>query len=416
MGRSCFTLRLLLLLMLPVELFLLPASRAAAQTAAAAHSASSPVDVALDHFRNLEHDLAQKQLQAWVAEHPNDLRALNYLAIVILQREMVRRGLLQAQVYGPQGEAFKPDRAPLTPGVEKEFFSVLGKAETLAETRVKQNQWDQEALYWAGVTHLTKALFHLTLAKAYLTALGDAKEARSYHTRLLALNPSFVDALLVVGIYDYAVGGLPWYAKVVASLVGPRGDKARGLAEMKRVTQEGQWAREDAKPFLAILYFREKMYPEALALLQGLTQSYPRNYLLEQEIARVYKAMGNIATAAKAYDDMLAKRAAGEPGFSAMPFAQILYQAGEVRAQLGQLDEALRRYEQAAKLDENNLYVYRAEFEAAGLCWRLNRREDARRKYERVVRAIPETAEGRSARQTLKRLQETRPAPSEKAK
>jgi len=414
MRRRSLTIRLLGVFAFLVCLLAPP--RVAAQAATGGDSVPGPVEVALDHFHNLEHDVAQKQLEAWLSEHPSDLRAWNYLASVILQKEMVRRGLLQAQAYGPQGEAFQPDKAPLTPGVQKEFFSVLGKAETLAETRIKQNPWDQEALYWAGVTHLTKALFHLTLAKAYLTALGDAKEARSYHTRLLALNPSFVDALLVVGIYDYAVGGLPWYAKVVASLVGPRGDKARGLAEMKRVTQEGQWAREDAKPFLAILYFREKMYPEALALLQGLTQSYPRNYLLEQEIARVYKAMGNIATAAKAYDDMLAKRAAGEPGFSAMPFAQILYQAGEVRAQLGQLDEALRRYEQAAKLDENNLYVYRAEFEAAGLCWRLNRREDARRKYERVVRAIPETAEGRSARQTLKRLQETRPAPSEKAK
>jgi tetratricopeptide (TPR) repeat protein len=99
-----------------------------------------------------------------------------------------------------------------------------------------------------------------------------------------------------------------------------------------------------------------------------------------------------------------------------MPIAKILYQAGQIHAQLGELEEALRRFERAAKLADNNVFVYRAEFEAAGLCWRLNRREDARRKYERVVRAIPETAEGRSARQTLKRLQETRPAPSEKAR
>lgn len=416
MGRSCFTLRLLSLLMLLVELFLLPVRRAAAQATAGTNSASSPVDLAIDHFHNLEHGIAQTELETWLRDHPNDLRALNYLASVILQREMVRRGLLQAQAYGPHGEAFQPDKIPLTPGVEKELFSVIGKAETLAETRIKQNQWDQEALYWAGVTHLTKALFHLALAKAYLTALGYAKEARNYHTRLLALNPGFVDALLVVGIYDYAVGGLPWYAKVVASLVGPRGDKARGLAEMKRVTQEGHWAREDAKPYLAILYFREKMYPEALALLQGLTQSYPRNYLLKQEIARVYKATGDFATAAKVYDDMLAKHATGEPGFSAMPFAQILYQAGEVHAQLGQLDEALRRYEQAAKLDENNIYVYRAEFAAAGLYLRSNRRNEARQKYERVVQAIPTSDEGKSARQTLKKLRDSRQPPSSRAK
>jgi tetratricopeptide (TPR) repeat protein len=153
-----------------------------------------------------------------------------------------------------------------------------------------------------------------------------------------------------------------------------------------------------------------------LALLQDLTHSYPRNYLLRQEIARVHKEMGDLTAAAMVYDDMLARHAAREPGFTALPFAQILYQAGEVRSQLGQLEEALRRYEQAAKLEENNIYVYRAEFAAAGICYRLSRWDEARRKYERVVRAIPETDEGRAARRSLKQLQEIRQVPAQKAK
>jgi tetratricopeptide (TPR) repeat protein len=123
-----------------------------------------------------------------------------------------------------------------------------------------------------------------------------------------------------------------------------------------------------------------------------------------------------LTAAAAVYDDMLARHAAGEAGFTALPFAQILYQAGEVRAQLGQLEEALRRYEQAAKLEENNIYVYRAEFAAAGLCYRLSRWDEAQRKYERVVRAIPETDEGKAARRSLKQLREIRQVPAPQAK
>lgn len=416
MDRGCFTFRFLSLLMLAVGLFLFPVSRAVAQPPAGANAASSPVDVALGHYRNLEHDLAEKQLQAWLAEHPDDLRALNYLASVILQREMLRRELLESQVYGPKGEAYQRGKVALPAGFQQELFGILSRAEGLAENRLKRNSRDEEALYWAGVAHVTRAIFHLALARANLTALGEAKEARKFHAQLLAVNPNSIDAFLVIGVYDYVVGKLPWYMKVLASIAGHRGDKVRGLEGIKRVTEQGHWAREDAKWFLAILYFGEKRYPEALVLLRELSESYPRNYLLPQEIARAHKSQGDLRAAAQIYDSMLAKYDTHAPGYGAIPIAKILYQAGQVHAQLGELEEALRRFERAAKLGENNVFVYRAEFEAAGLCLRLNRRDEARQKYERVVQAIPASDEGKSARQTLKKLQDARQAASSKAK
>ena len=144
MRRGCSTLRFLPLLILPVGLFHFLVRRAAAQPPAGAGLASSPVDVALGHYRNLEHDLAQKQLDAWLAEHPNDLRALNYLASVKLQREMLRRELLESQVYGPKGEAFQRGKVALPAGFQQELFGNLSKAEGLAENRLTQNPRDED--------------------------------------------------------------------------------------------------------------------------------------------------------------------------------------------------------------------------------------------------------------------------------
>jgi len=260
-------------------------------------------------------------------------------------------------------------------------------------------------LYWGGVVHVTRALFHLTLSKERLAALGEAKAARKLHAQLLSLNPNYVDALLVLGTYDYVVGSLPWYLKVLASLVGHRGDRVRGLAEIKRVTEEGHWAREDAKSFLVVIYFREKSYPEALAILEDLARSYPRNFLIPQEMARAYKAQGNWRAAAEAYDAILAKYAARAAGYSEIPRAKILYLCGQAHAQLGESAEALRRYEEAGKFQENDIYVFRAELAAAGLCLQRDRRADALRKYERVARGVPNTDEGKAAHQILKQLQ-----------
>jgi len=387
---------------------LLAGVRIAAQTSALHMSASDPLDTALDRLRNLEHDAARQEIETWLSQHPDDLRGLNYLGNVMLQREMFRRELLESQVYGPGGAAFRGEKVPLPSGFQQELLATLEKAETLAENRLKQNPRDEEALYWGGVAHVTRAIFRLTLAKEHLAALGEAKEARRLHAQLLTLNPDCVDALLVVGTYDYVVGSLPWYMKVLASLAGHRGDRVRGLAEIKRVTKQGHWAREDAKSFLVVLYFREQRYAEALPLLQELGQSYPRNSVLPQEMARVYKAQGDWRAAAAVYDAILAKHEAHAPGYSGIPLAKILYQAAQAHAQLGQTEEALRRYDMAARLQENNMYVYRAELAAAGLCLQLNRRSDAARRYERVANAIPNTDEGRAARRSLRQLQESR--------
>jgi tetratricopeptide (TPR) repeat protein len=369
--------------------------------------AHDPVETAIDHLRNLEYDAAREQLQARLSQHPSDLRGVNYLASTILQREMFHRELLESRVYASGGDVFRGGKPPVSPAFRAELFAVLAKAESLASERLKQNPQDESALYWIGVTHTTRAIFHVAVARENTAALGEAKAARKFHQQLLALNPSFVDAMLVVGIYDYVVGSLPWYLKVLASITGHRGDRVRGLLALERVTREGHWAKNEAKQFLAILYFRERRFPEALAVLQELSRSYPRNFVLPQEIARVFKAQGNWAEAAQVYDQMLGRHQGQEPGYHALPVTKILFQAGEAHARNGDMERALSLYDKAARLEDNNIFVYRAELAAAGVYLQQNRPEEAQRRLERVARAVPQTNEGKAARQQLRRLRET---------
>lgn len=389
-----------------VLLLFLTGVRARAEIPVRPASVPDPLRVALDHFYNLEYDSAEKEFSGWLNQHPNDLRALNYLAATILQRELLRRELLEAQVYGKGGEAYEGDKQTLSPELQQELYGPLDKAERLADERLNKNPRNVEALYWAGVNHVTRALTDLTLLKARLDALGEAKKARKLHAEVLRIDPSFIDAYLVMGMYDYIVGSLPWYLKVLASLIGHSGNKERGLAEVKRVSEQGDLAREDAKSYLAILYYREQRYAEGLETLRSLAKSYPRNYVVQQEIARVYKAQEDWKAAAEVYDGIVAKHESGAPGYAQIPLAKILFQAGEVWERAAKQDEALCRYEQAGKLGDNNIYVYRAELAAAGVCVQMNRRAEARRKYQRVASAIPDTGEGKAARQALKKLRE----------
>ena len=251
------------------------------------------------------------------------------------------------------------------------------------------------------MAHAARSEFHFILERSYLAALREGSEARKYHLKLCKLNPSYVDALLVIGLGDYVAGSLPWYVKVLASLAGFRGSRPRGLAELKRVSEEGHWARVDAKIILVTLYRRDKMYPEALALLDELVRSYPGNFLGPMEMAAVYEDQNNWPAAAKVYGGLVRKLHEHARGYELMPAAKILYRAGRVHERLGELEEALQLYDAAGQLPGPSLDTYRANLAAAELDRHLNRPAEALRNYRRVAGAVPNTEEGKAALRAL---------------
>ena len=371
---------------------------------APAKGPTNPVDQALECIYNLQFRSAQQTLEAWLGHHPDDLRALNYLANATLDQQLFDAGLLSSDVYTNRGSVFRKKKVPLPKGFEKNFLGILDKAQALAEQRLKQNPRDEEALYWLGVTHSTRAEFEFTLQRSFFAALHEGMAARKSNLQLHKLELTNVDCLLVLGVSNYVLGSLPWYIKLLASIAGYHGNRQQGLEEVKKVSEKGHYAKVDAKIVLVALYRREKMYSQELADLQDLARSYPQNFLFEEETADVYKMQDDWQGAAKVYDSLVVRLRDHAPGSELMPPAKILYQAGQAHEHLGQLQQALQLFEEAGKLPHKDGEVYKAQLAAAGLYQRLNRPADARRAYQQVPRAVPVTEEGKAARRALRQL------------
>lgn len=370
----------------------------------ASNTLPSTLRAAADHLRNLEYDAARQLFRDWLRQHPEDLYAWNYLATATLHGEMLRRGVLESKFYGQGGEAFKPSKVPVTPEFQKELLSVLEHSQTITDQRLAKDTQDKEAMYWAGVAHGTRATYYFSLRREFKNALREADAAQKHHKDLLALDPNYIDAYLVVGVNNYVVGTLPWHWKLLAKLTGRRGDKEEGLRQLKRVTEEGHYAREDAKLLLAVLCERETIYPTALALFQELARSYPRNYLMPGEVASLHGRMNNWQQASAVYDSILGKHRAGERGFQQLPLARILYQAGQTHERLNEIELARAQYDECSQLTGNDVHIYRCELSAADIDARLNRPESARRRYQRVVESVPNSEEGKLAKKALKKL------------
>jgi tetratricopeptide (TPR) repeat protein len=365
---------------------------------------SDPVATAIEHLRNLEYDLAIQQLQRWLEKHPEDLRAHNYLGISVLYQEMFQRGVLESRVYGHGGDVFKASKVTLTPEFQQQLLSTLEKAQALADRRTKSDPKDKEALYWAGVTHGTRATYHFTLRKEYMPALHESTDALKLHRSLLEMDPHYVDAYLIVGMNNYIVGSLPWYIKVLASMTGRHGDRAEGIEQVKRVTEEGKYAREDARLMLAVLYQREKKFGEALRVYEAMARAHPRNYLLPCEVAALHGSLNEWSSAAEVYDSVLQRHRSGQPGYAQIPLGRILYSSGEAYERSDQSEKALSRFSEAAALAGGGRDTYQAELRAGDMLVRLRRKQEARARYTRVAEATPKSEQGKAARKALKQI------------
>jgi ceramide glucosyltransferase len=175
----------------------------------------APLELALDHIYNLEFGKARSLVEECLRQNPADLLALNYLANVILDEELLKEGLFATEDYGNKGEAFRERRVPVSTAFQAELLKSLQNAQSLADDRLKKNPRDKDALYWGGVAHATRSEYLFTPQRSNQAALREGLEARKYHLKLHKADPQYADVLLVIGIADYVAGSLPWYVKVL---------------------------------------------------------------------------------------------------------------------------------------------------------------------------------------------------------
>ncbi len=351
----------------------------------------------LDALYNLDYDKAQKDFNEIGKLYPNHPAGPQLLAARVWIKTLYESRRLQSSLYSSESFYSSGDDK-VDPKVVAEFRNLTREARRRAETRLKQNPKDVEALDWLAVIEGLKASFEEAVERRHFAALRDGDDAVDHHREVLKLDPNFVDAGITVGLYEYVVGSLPLPIKVVAGLTGFRGSKKRGLQMLERVAKEGNWSRDDAKTLLIVLYTREKRFTDALAQARELSAKYPRNYLFRLEAAdalvsqaEVERKGKNTEAAVKAegeafatFDDLLHDRSVRDTVSRALDLVHFKY--GEVLLTAGEGERAAREFLAATRVEHAepalvtmaHLYAARA-FDLAG------KRDDALAQYREVL-------------------------------
>ncbi|MEW6734309.1 MAG: hypothetical protein AB1489_23490, partial [Acidobacteriota bacterium] len=333
-----------------------------------------------DALYNMDYQGARTKFQQMANTVPEHPAGYFYLATNLWLELLNNSRRLQTGLYS--GESFYAEtKEKVDPKLDEEFRRLTKLALERAEAAVKKNAADQEALYYQGAIHGLLASYEATVARSFISALRNGSRSVDLHRKVVELNPGYIDAYLTIGTYDYIVGSLPFFIKILATIGGIRGSRERGLEELRLVTERGIYANDDARVVLIALYAREKRYPEMLKLLETLSQKYPRNYVFKVERAATLVRLNRAEESYSIFEELLRDKTIAKVADF------VHYQYGETLFGQGRHQDALNHFRAVIGLtDANEQLVTLAYLKAGQLHDLLQQRSEAMAAYETVLK------------------------------
>lgn len=379
-----------------------------AQLAAAADVHTNPLNrdplvrEAYDHFYNLDYVGAVERFQHFHALHPGDPQGTALLLNAELFQELYRQDLMDTTFYATDGFLTGRHATEEDPKIRDRIISLADEAMHEADWRLGRNPNDVDALFARGWARSLKCTYIAMVERRFSAAFRLALGAKDDCARVLQLDPAYVDAKLVVGVYEYVVGALPFPFKLLIGFAGITGSKSHGLELLRDDGNRGVITNVEARTVIALFLRREARYAEAIQVVRSLKDQYPHDYLFCLEEANLRKDAGEGMGAVEAYRAILAD--SEKPGYFVQARLQLAY-FGMGDALRGQrhFAEAAQAYEKAASTPDVGPELKLRSLLAAGQCRDLNgERAKAVEDYHLTIAAGPQTTRADQARKYLR--------------
>ena len=360
------------------------------------------VRAAYERFYNLDYPGAVERFERFHAAHPGDPQATALLLNAVLFQELYRLDLLDTTFYANDGFLTGRHATEEDPKTRDRILGLADEAVREADERLSHNPNDIDALYARGWARSLKCTYLAMVERGYGAGFRLATKARDDEERVLKLDPEYVDAKLVAGVYEYVVGALPWPFKVLIGFAGITGSKTRGMELLSDAGNRGVMTSIEARTVIALFLRREARYKEAIQEVRGLKSLYPRDFLFCLEEANLRKDAGEGMAAVAAYREIVANSA--RPGYFAEARLELAYFGlGDALRGQRHYGEAAQAYEKAAWTKNIGPELKIRSLLAAGECRDLNaERGLALKDYQMAIDAGPNTSRADTARKRLR--------------
>jgi len=344
-------------------------------------------DQSTDALYNLDFNTAQHGYETLTHDYPDNPDYWNALAASIWLRIMYDQQKLSIESFSGDSLGTKDSRDAVKPADEKRLRDTIATAIAKCDEMLKKNPKDIRALYAKGVANATLASFEASAKRSYLSAGSKAKSARDLHQQVLEMDPTFDDARLSVGAFNYVVGVIPGFVRFLLLPLGIRSaGKELGIQQLETAAAKGKNTSTDARMMLIVVYNREKRYEDALTIVRELHMRYPRNYIFEMAKASTYGKMKRWDEAVRTYEEILAKVEGKKDGYERLAAHKIYYLLGTSNIERLQFAPAISAFGHVAKSkdapvnDKANAYLWLGKIYDSG-----GQRQEALQQYDAIL-------------------------------
>jgi tetratricopeptide (TPR) repeat protein len=359
------------------------------------------VRAAYDRFYNLDFPAAVADFQQFRSAHADDPQASAYLLDALIFQELYRLDLLDTTFYANDGFLTGRHATDEDPKKRDEIFALADDAVREADWRLSKNPNDVNALFARAWVRALRCTYVAMVERSFGTGFRLATKAKDDAARALAIDPDYVDAKLITGVYEYVVGALPWPFKLMIGFAGITGSKSTGLALLRDAANRGVITSMEARTAIALFLRREGRYREAIDVVRSLKSQYPHDFLFCLEEANLRKDAGEGMAAVDTYRQILADGA--KPGYFVSAHLELAdFGLGDALRGQRHYDEAAQAYEQAAASPGVGIELKIRALLDAGQCRDMaEQRQPAVRDYQAAVDAGPGTSRADQAKKYL---------------
>lgn len=201
--------------------------------------------------------------------------------------------------------------------LDEKLEEKVNKTVDLCDELLDKNSKDVDALIYKGASLGYKGLTK-SLRENWLSAADDGRQALNLLDEALELAPKNKEALLGIGIYNYFAEYIPDRYQFLKPLmiIFPKGDKLKGVAQIKDAAENSKLAMYEAKYIIAYFNLQyERNFAESELYSKSLFEEFPTNPVFEKMLYNCYSGFGKFAEALDGWMKVRNKNISKERGF-----------------------------------------------------------------------------------------------------
>ncbi len=207
------------------------------------------------------------------------------------------------------------------------FYRAMDEVIDRSDRMLEKNEKDVDAMFFKGAALGFRGRLRSNRGDWFKAAM-DGKKAMDYVLGVPEIETQNPDYVFGKGIYDYFAAVVPQKYPFVKPVMAffPKGDRERGLAEIKHTADNGYFIQTEAAYFLLqINYLYELDFRECVRYVTWLRERYPHNAFFHGLEGRVYARWNNWDRSERIFKEIVDLHLARKTGYNAALAEQALY-------------------------------------------------------------------------------------------